>query len=434
MELTTRPSPPALERDAPRSRNWRVALYSHDTMGLGHLRRNLLIAQTLAHSSLRVDVLMMSGAREACAYALPAGVDCLSLPGIGKGLDGSYHSRSLGIPLEELIAMRANAMRAALDAFEPDVLIVDNVPRGAMGELASTLTHLRARGRTRCVLGLRDVLDDPAVVHQEWRRMGNEETIRECYDTVWVYGDPAIYDPVREYRLPPEIASKVRYAGYLDQRARLRFAEVEGSGPVSCPLPAAERFALCMVGGGQDGARLAEAFAHAELPAEMAGVIVTGPYMPPEVQQRLRRRAAANLRLHVLNFVSEPTQLLSRADRVIAMGGYNTVCEVLSFEKHALIVPRVQPRLEQWIRAQRLRDLGLIDLLHPEEVSPNALSHWLAGGPSPARRIRDRIDLDGLARLPHLLEEILTEPAFPAATAHSTPRWTPAREVQYVVG
>ena len=34
------------------------------------------------------------------------------------------------------------------------------------------------------------------------------------------------------------------------------------------------------------------------------------------------------------------------------MGGYNTFCEVLSFDKRALIVPRHTPRLEQAIRAE----------------------------------------------------------------------------------
>ena len=72
------------------ARNYRVVLYSHDTMGLGHMRRNLLVAQTLACSSLQATVLIAAGAREAGYFYLPANVDCLTLPAIQKAANGGY--------------------------------------------------------------------------------------------------------------------------------------------------------------------------------------------------------------------------------------------------------------------------------------------------------------------------------------------------------
>ncbi|MDQ3687734.1 MAG: glycosyltransferase [Acidobacteriota bacterium] len=386
----------------------RVALYSHDTMGLGHMRRNLLLAQTLAAPPVRAVVLMIAGARQAGTFALPDGADCMILPALHKGTDGKYSARRLDVSLQDLIALRSKTIRAALEEFEPDVLIVDNVPRGAVGELNASLENLRARGTTRCVLGLRDVLDDPAVVEREWRRAANEDAIRDFYDAVWVYGDPAVYDLRREYRLSPDVTRKVRYTGYLDQRLRLELAKAEGVEPhAEFDLPS-EPFVLCMLGGGQDGALLAEAFAAAELPPGNIGVILTGPFMSRAAQQRLRRLASPRLR--VLEFVSEPTLLLQRAERVIAMGGYNTTCEMLSFEKRALLVPRVRPRQEQMIRAERLRDLNLLDVLHPDELCPRALSAWLAADPQPLPPVRDLIMLDGLTRLPQLLDELLAAP------------------------
>jgi predicted glycosyltransferase len=166
------------------------------------------------------------------------------------------------------------------------------------------------------------------------------------------------------------------------------------------------RLVLCLVGGGSDGGRLAEAFAQAELPPETNGVILTGPQMPHEVQERLCRCAARHKRLRVVRFVNEPALLLQQADRVIAMGGYNTICEVLSFEKRALIVPRVKPR-EQLIRAERFHDLGLLDVLHPDALNPQALTDWLSRDQALVTGVRDRINFNGLARLPHLLQEVL---------------------------
>src|SRR4051794_16660339 len=85
----------------------RVALYSHDTMGIGHMRRNLLIAQALAAPPVSATVLLIAGAREAAAFTMPPGVDCLTLPSLYKTADGRYQSRALGLSLDELIDLRS---------------------------------------------------------------------------------------------------------------------------------------------------------------------------------------------------------------------------------------------------------------------------------------------------------------------------------------
>ncbi|MDE3067378.1 MAG: glycosyltransferase [Verrucomicrobiota bacterium] len=389
-------------------RKLHIALYSPGTVGLGHMRRNLLIAQVLAESALQSVNLLITEAREASAFvnSMPPGMDCLTLPGLSKGIDGVCRPRYLDLPLKEVIAMRARAIRAALKQFKPDLLIVDNLPRGAYRELDPALKLLKAAGHTRCVLGLRDVLDEPWSVHEAWLRWKNEAAIREYYDAIWVYGDPAIYNMVEEYRFPPSIASKIHFVGYLDQRRRGAFIATAGGDPFEQLSLPTHGLILCTVGGGQDGDRLAKAFSEAQLPADSCGAILTGPFMPAAVYDQLRRRAAANPRLRVLKFVNEPTVLMRHADRVVAMGGYNTVCEVLSLGKRALIVPRVGPRREQYIRAERLRRLGLIDMLKGEEVNPQALSEWFKRDLSPLE-IDGRLNLNGLDRLPALVEEVL---------------------------
>lgn len=374
------------------SRAPRIVLYSHDTMGLGHIRRNLLLAQTLTTGEGAAEVLLITGARESGRFRLPRGCDVVVLPALHKGADGVYAARHLDLPLGELVALRSQLVLGAIKSFRPELVIVDNVVRGVHGELDQALRHLRAGG-ARCVLGLRDIRDEPEAVQREWERAHCYETLRNYYHEVWVYGDPEVYDPRSEYRLPDDIAAKFRFTGYLDQRARLHDAVDDGR-----VRPG--RYGLCLVGGGQDGAALALAFAEAAYPAGSGGVIVTGPHMAPAARERLRAIAAARPALSVVEFAAEPTALLRDADYVITMGGYNTVCEVLSFEKPALVVPRVAPRREQLIRAERLRALGAVDLLHPDELTPQRLGAWMAacvpGASSHARRL---IDLRGLERI-----------------------------------
>ena len=393
---------------ASRLRRPKVALYSHDTMGLGHLRRNLLVAQALAAPPLEADVLMIAGVHEAQWFTTPPRVDCLTLPALEKSVDGTYGSRRLGVSLSKLIGMRAKVIRTALEEFEPAVLIVDNVPRGAVRELEPALQMLRSRGRTRCVLGLRDIADDPDAVHREWGLAMNDEVIRAYYDQIWVYGDAAVYDRVRDDRLSADVAAKARYVGYLDQKARLDAPNAKAAAQLATTLADGKGpLVLCLLGGGQDGERLAQAFAVAEFPPGATGMILTGPYLPPQVQEELSHLARARSDLRVIDFVPEPALLVQRAARVISMGGYNTVLELLSYNKRALVVPRIVPRREQLIRAELFQKMELIDMLHPDAVSPHAISQWLKQDAGPLPNAGDRIDFKALDRLPNLLEELL---------------------------
>jgi predicted glycosyltransferase len=394
----------------------RIALYSHDTMGIGHMRRNALIAEALIQSAVPTSILLIAGAREAAAFPLPAGVDCLTLPAWHKNAHGQYQSRHLDVSAEELRAVRARAIVAALEAFKPDVFIVDKAPRGALRELDPALASITKQGRTRCILGLRDVLDEPEVVVREWAEEENEEAIAAYYDAVWIYGDPVVYDLVRACRFSGATAAKARYTGFLTRPPLKRVGDPDMLQLLNGLHESTDHFTLCMVGGGQDGADLAEAFAQVEFPKDAGGVILTGPFMPFEARKRLCWLAAGNPRLRVLEFVTDPDLLLYLADRAILMGGYNSTFEVIAAGKPALIVPRVKPRREQQIRAEHLRDLGLIDMLLPEQATPRALGEWLQREPRPPCRVRNWINWNGRMNLPRLLEDVLTGSATSAAS------------------
>ena len=385
----------------------RIALYSHDTQGLGHIRRNLLVARALCARGESPVILLLSGVREAAAFSMPPGVDCVTLPSLGKGVDGRYFPRSLDVPMADLINVRSSGITAVLRSFDADMLVVDKVPQGVFDELLPGLGALRARGRARIVLGLREILDDAEAVRREWDAGGYASAIRAYYDRIWVYGDRSVYDTVREYGFPEDIAQRVRFTGYLNP---LDVADPEREADrwlfdALLPDGGSRPITLCLVGGGRDGLPLAEAFLRAEKPG--TGLVVTGPLMPAESRVSLRSLAAKHPRTHVLEFVTDPCPLLERADRVVAMAGYNTICEILAYRKPALVVPRTEPRTEQLIRAKRFAMLGLVDMLHPSDLTSEAISAWLEAKAERPMAAEEVMDFSGVRRLPELLQEVL---------------------------
>src|SRR3954451_2803423 len=231
----------------------RIAFYSYDEHGLGHVRRSIAIAHALSADG-PVSSLLVAGAREAALFRLPEATDPLPLPARSTDFNGDRRSPSIGLDMAGALRMRARTLRSALAAYRPDVLIVDRLPLGVYDELAASLGQLREMG-TRLVLGLRDVLDDPDYVRAEWDRAGALGVLRRSYDAVWVYGDPRVFDPADEYDLPADVREMVRYTGYLDRHATGRPTRADlAARRRELDLPDG-RIALCVLGGGEDGDR-----------------------------------------------------------------------------------------------------------------------------------------------------------------------------------
>ena len=371
----------------------RIVLYAHDTYGLGHSRRTSLIAGALRERHPTAAILLISGSAWARRDSHQPGIDHLTLPSIVKQPSGSYRGKSLPIGVAAVVSLRSSVIEAALAAFDPDLFIVDNVPRGVMGELDASLERLHRRGRTRCVLGIRDVLDEPDRIREEWRLRRNHEAIDAFYDRVWVYGDKRVHDLGREYAWPTSTLAKTEYVGYLDPTRRTRHGSVEGGNLI-----------LGMVGGGGDGEALARAFVDPEADVPWGErVLLTGPHLPMRLRSELAAVAHGQPRLSLVDHHDEPEAFLARAARVVTMGGYNSTMEVVAFGIPALVVPRVTPRREQWLRAEAFARLGLVEVALPHTVSGRSIRAWLERD-VPRKEARALIDFGGLERVSEAAE------------------------------
>ncbi len=341
----------------------RVLIYSHDTFGLGHLRRCREIAHALVESDENISVLILSGSPIIGSFGFKNRVDFVRIPGVIKLRGGNYVSLKLPLDIEHTLAMRASIIQHTADIFDPDLFIVDKEPLGLRGEVKQTLALLRGKG-VPCVLGLRDVMDDPELLAPEWERKKVAPALTNFYDDIWVYGLPQICRPLEGLDLPPSVEHRITYTGYLRR-----------SPPMAALTPKLEKvkepYILVTVGGGGDGEdiidwvlRAYESDASLPYPA----VMVLGPFMGSKLQDDFLARADRLPNVEAITFDAQVDGLLERAAGVVCMGGYNTFCEVLSFDKRALIVPRTQPRLEQFIRAERAQELGLVRMLLDDGV------------------------------------------------------------------
>jgi predicted glycosyltransferase len=370
-ESSTRGSPGGNLRSNPRPA--RVLIYSHDTFGLGHLRRSRAIANAIVEQWPGTAILIISGSPVIGSFDFGSGVDYIRIPGVTKLPDGDYRSLNLNISIDDAVGLRQALILRAAQSFHPDVLIVDKEPTGFRGEVLPALEYLKAQG-CRLVLGIRDVMDEPALLVPEWERKGAPAVLARYYDEIWVYGLKDIYQPLAALDLPPEVRARITYTGYI----RRELPEPGASNRY--PKITRQPFILVTTGGGGDGEDMIDwvISAYESDPAiEMPALILFGPFINRERRRSFLERISRQTRLDALTFDNKVEVLMKRAEAVVAMGGYNTFCEILSFDKRALVVPRTKPRLEQSIRAVEAERLGLVRMLS-DENQPRAAGRMAA--------------------------------------------------------
>jgi predicted glycosyltransferase len=377
----------------------RVLFYSHDTFGLGHIRRTLCLVRALLDEEPAVDVMLATGSPIIRRLAIPAEVRVLPLKPVVKTGAERYEARDGSMDRRQVLAHRSWQLLGAVGFFRPDVLVVDHAPLGMKGELVPALNLLRSKlPWARTVLGLRDILDEPEVVRQTWREQHIYQALERYYDRILVYGERRHFAVDREYALPAAVCSKLEFTGYIRKRDPVVAASVVRD---RLRIPAKAPFLLATAGGGGDGAEVlstaiaAVARIQRERPA-LRALIVTGPLMDERTQRSLAAAGEQVPGLKVAAFMPDPTSVMAAADVLVGMAGYNTVTEVLALGCRAVLVPRVFPRREQWIRACLLQRYGLAQMLEPADLTPESLAQAVERSLHERRRPpTEAIALDG---------------------------------------
>ncbi len=378
----------------------KILLYSHDTFGLGNIRRTLLLSQELIAQYPGASILIITGSPMIHAFRIPEGVDYIKLPCLDRVDAEQYAPRYLSDCAEEVKFTRSAILKESVLGFGPDLMIVDKRPAGVGGELLETLVALRQQQMTtRLVLGVRDILDEPERTRQVLRASGTFETIDRFYDEVWIYGPQSIFDTVAEYAFPESVARKTKFCGYL-KRTTSKSSRNDGPPRI-----------LVTTGGGGDGSNIIEAYLAglSGLPRSTAlrSTVVFGPQMPMARRTALLKRFGYLADVTFLEFDPDLTKHYAESDVVVSQAGYNTVCELLSFSHRAILVPRAEPVREQLIRARLLAARGYFDIVEPQDLTPDVLISKVLTALQPGSFASAPPDLDGLLRIRERVRTLL---------------------------
>jgi len=347
------------------TRSFNVLLYSHDSWGLGHFRRNLAIARALVEHIHFANVLIISGSPCATQFSLPERCDVIKLPSIGKDSEGRYVPRNLTISLNDTLALRRRLLMTTFESFSPDVVVVDHQLTGLLGEAQDMVQAARAAGKLT-IFGMRDIVDSTDAVEEAWSSQECRNALASDYEQICIYGDNRIFDAVSEYRILQPYRHKISTVGYIatpPDKAMRR------------PIPSLEQRVLVTVGGGEDGEERVEAYLAALnlAPFEWKSHIVTGPLMEEYKVRSCKRmieRSSYSDSIRISRFHSNIPGLLQQVDAVVSMAGYNSCTEILQSGKPAILMPRVRMRHEQRMRTERLAARGLVQSLYSLDPVP----------------------------------------------------------------
>ena len=392
----------------------KILFYSHDSYGLGNIRRTLSICHTLTSRLTDVSILIITGSPMMDRFALPERVEYIKLPCPTR----SEQTGALPLSTEEtqraIKQLRSDMILCAMGNYKPDVVLVNRRPSGVKGELEPALAYAKEHlPNTKFVLLLRDILDSPETTCELWEKQHYHRFIRKFYDRILILGQSDIFDPRKEYLFPPSTMKKVRFCGYIRREPSPNSREEVRQ---QLALTEQDRMVLVTVGGGGDGVQILDAYiaslsCHPKL-HKAKTVLTLGPEMPEPEKRRIRRATTEFPNVRVKEFSNDLMGYMDAADVVVSMGGYGTVCELLTLRKPAVVVPRLHPLQEQWIRCARMASLGLFSVIHPNELTSTALGNLVGTrleNPRSNPDVFSQIDLRGLERVAKHLSALLEE-------------------------
>jgi predicted glycosyltransferase len=356
-----------------------VLFYVQHLLGIGHLRRALHLVKAMTGDGLAVT--LVSGGIPLPELAGAAAERVVQLAPI-RARDVSFKELvdADGRPVDDTLrAVRRHVLLDTFAAARPDAVIIEAFPFGRRAfryELEPLIEAARARRPRALVLcSLRDIV----IVPEDPRRQGDTVArVRAGFDAVLVHGDPRLIPLEASFPAAGQIADRLIYTGYVGAP----------DGPADADDGGADEVLVSAGGGAMGGPLLAAALGARRLGclADLGWRLLAGPNLPRTQFAELTAGLPEGVVLE--RYRADFPQMLRRCRVSVSQAGYNTVLDILAARAAAVLVPFAELReTEQTLRAERLAERGVVEIVAPSALSPErlaeAIERAVRGRPAP---------------------------------------------------
>jgi predicted glycosyltransferase len=373
----------------------KVMFYVQHLLGIGHLVRASRIATALADAGH--DVTVISGGMPVSGFP-PAGVALEQLTPL-RSADGSFSNLvdETGAPVDDdLRDIRRRQLMAIHDKLRPDCLVIEAYPfarRQMRFELVPLLEHVHEgsrASRAMVVSSVRDILQPKSPE----RDKATAATVQRHFDLVLVHGDETFAGFGETFSETQAILQKLAYTGIVAPPPRQPVAGVDSC----CDV-------VVSAGGGAVGTALLKAAIGARELTELASarwLVVTGPNLPDEAFEALKREAGPSVTLS--RFEPDLAGLIAASRVSVSQAGYNTVADVLRAGCASVLVPfEGKGEQEQLLRAGRLDAAGRAVMLREGALDARTLAQAIGRALDLDLALAPAVNLDGAANSAALL-------------------------------
>ena len=385
----------------------KVIFYCQYLSGMGHLVRSSEIVQSLAKS---FQVYFIIGGPKIYGFELPKRVEVIRLPALWLE-KGKFTVGDSPFSVEEVKEARKNMLIAECDRIKPDCLITEFFPFGRhklLFELIPLVEHIRTTSpTTKIVSSLRDVIG---------KESDSEEEKKICYlmnryfDLLLFHADTRFQTFSDSFARYKEIAAEVVHTGFVTQLPKFTSTNANELWR-EASLDTVK--IVASIGGGRIGYEVLETLigASAILSQKLSHVIkiFTGSFMSADKVAELKKLASDRDNIQIETYTPQLLDYMQTADLSVSLGGYNTTMNILSTGVRAIVVPighEFQDK-EQLHRAQKLEQLGIVNSIHPQDLSPLNLSEKIINCLHKKSSKLQKFDLKGAENTANFLKSFL---------------------------
>ncbi len=345
------------------SRSETILFYVQHLLGVGHVRRIILIAQACLNAGH--DVHLVLGGDTKLPMPLPD-CPCHTLPPIQSSRDDlstlvNMHQQTVSASDFE---QRSTILLSLLESIQPAALVIEMFPFGRR-QFSAELEPVLAEAQSQNIITLcsiRDILVQPAAHKRESKNQWIADKANQWFDEILVHGDPNLITLDKTFPIQ-KLDTPLYYTGLV--------------APTAPPSNRVRSGIVVSAGGGAVGYQLLRtALLAASEPGlnRLKWTIITGPNLPKKQIETLQSIKPSNAKL--IQAVPDLPAVFARHALSISQSGYNTVCDLLASQTPAILVPfSEQGQGEQQHRAEKLAELSLAQMIPFESLSVSRLIH-----------------------------------------------------------